>query len=81
MTSLTTDDQMLLRGTFDDSLSVQDVADILDVERQTVRNRLNALVANWAELLEDFTEDEARMFMELLQEGVMNSTASGHDDG
>ena len=81
MTSLTADEQVLLRGTFDDSISVQDVADILDVERQTVRNRLNALVANWVELLDDPTEDEAGMFLQLLKESVLNPTAGGHDDG
>jgi DNA-directed RNA polymerase specialized sigma24 family protein len=81
MTSLTADEQVLLRGTFDDSISVQDVADILGVERQTVRNRVKALVANWVELLEDPTEDEVRMFLQLLKESVLNRTAGGHDDG
>jgi DNA-directed RNA polymerase specialized sigma24 family protein len=80
MTSLTADERMLLRGTFDDSLSVQDVADTLGVERQTVRNRVNALVANWVELLEDPTPDEAGMFLQFLKEAVLNPAAGGHDD-
>ena len=80
MTSLTADEQILLRGTFDDSLSVQDVADTLGVERQTVRNRVNALVANWVELLEDPTPDEAGMFLQFLKEAVLNPAAGGHDD-
>ena len=80
MTSLTADEQILLRGTFDDSLSVQDVADTLGVERQTVRNRVNALVANWVELLEDPTPDEAGIFLQFLKEAVLNPAAGGHDD-
>ena len=81
MTSLTADDEMLLRGTFDDSLGVQDVANTLGVERQTVRNRSNALFTKFRDLLDAPTEAEADMFVQLLKEAVLNPTADGYDDG
>ncbi|MDP6697926.1 MAG: hypothetical protein QF558_09225 [Acidimicrobiales bacterium] len=80
MTSLTADEQMLLRGAFDEKAQ-QDVAAALGVTRQTVRNRSNALIPKLHGLLDDPTEAEEAMFLQLLQEAVMNSTPGGHDDG
>ena len=80
MTSLTADEQMLLRGAFDEKAQ-QDVAAALGVTRQTVRNRRNALIPKLHGLLDDPTEAEEAMFLQLLQEAVMNSTPGGHDDG
>ena len=82
MTLLTADEQMLLRVVFDESTKTQqDVAAALGVERQTVRNRSNALIPKLRGLLDDPTEAEEAMFLQLLKEAVMNSTPGGHDDG
>ena len=82
MTLLTADEQMLLRVVFDESTKTQqDVAAALGVTRQTVRNRSNALFPKLRGLLDDPTEAEEAMFLQLLKEAVMNSTAGGHGDG